>query len=58
MRLVQDDPQSPAHLIFVEHDPAVITKGRRAEESNILAPPQALEAAGYRTVALHHERNG
>ncbi|MEE9602704.1 MAG: lipoyl(octanoyl) transferase LipB, partial [Thermoguttaceae bacterium] len=55
VRRLQDDAASPAYLILVEHDPPVITLGRRANRSNVLAEPERLDAAG---VQLHHTSRG
>ncbi len=46
---------SPDQLILVEHDPPVITLGRREAASHILASPKQLEAAG---VEVHQTSRG
>jgi lipoate-protein ligase B len=45
-----EDRGAPSALVLVEHDPPVITLGRRARESNILASPQFLRARGVELI--------
>ena len=45
-RLKADD-EGPDHLILVEHDPPVITLGRGAKKTHLLASPEALQARGF-----------
>ena len=54
VRRVQADGWQ-AYLVLVEHDPPVITLGVSADNRNILASPEELEAAG---IAVHHTRRG
>ncbi len=42
--------RSQAALVLVEHDPPVITLGRRARESHILASPQFLRTRGVELI--------
>lgn len=39
-------PTAPGHLLLLEHDPPVITLGRRGKEHDILLPPAAIEEKG------------
>ena len=39
--------KSEGSIFFLEHDPAVITLGRNAIESNMLIPEKLLESRGY-----------
>lgn len=57
-RLVEHVGENPddAFLIFVEHSPQVITKGRRTEESNIVAPVDMLSRMGVDVIEI--ERGG
>jgi lipoic acid synthetase len=43
---VRADEAEQAHVVLVEHDPPVITLGRGADESNVLARPKELAARG------------
>lgn len=43
---VAEAPQDRAHLLLVEHDPPVITLGRSADATHVLASPAALAAEG------------
>jgi len=45
-----------AYMIFVEHSPQVITKGRRTEDANIVAPTEMLKRMGVDVVEI--ERGG
>jgi lipoyl(octanoyl) transferase len=46
--------QGTDHLLFVEH-PHVVTIGRNGRESNVLVPPELLQANG---IALHESDRG
>ncbi len=56
-RLVRRVHARPAagYLLLVEHDPPVVTLGRRGRAEHVLAPPAALAAAG---VEVHRVRRG
>ncbi len=45
-RRVVASEKNLAYLVLVEHDPPVITLGRRARSENVLASPEQLQAAG------------
>ncbi len=49
------DPSAPAHLLLVEHDPAVITLGRRGCRADIVASTEQLAAAG---IKIHETARG
>lgn len=51
----QNDPDGPDTLLLVEHDPPVITLGRRADARHVLAAEDRLAAAG---VQLRRTRRG
>ncbi|MGC9453516.1 MAG: lipoyl(octanoyl) transferase LipB [Phycisphaerae bacterium] len=55
--LVREVRSQPARavLLTVEHDPPVITLGRRGVDGDVLASPEALSAAG---VEVHQSRRG
>jgi len=42
----------PSHLLLVEHDPPVITLGRRGGTRHVLADPERLAAAGVEIVKV------
>jgi lipoic acid synthetase len=48
---VQADGE-PSYVLLVEHDPPVITLGRRAEMQHVLADPEHLAAAGVEIVKV------
>ena len=48
---VQADGE-PSYVLLVEHDPPVITLGRRAEMRHVLADPEHLAAAGVEIVKV------
>jgi lipoyl(octanoyl) transferase len=50
-RVQGGDPR--AYLLLVEHDPPVITLGRRARDEHVVASPRQLAAAGVELVACH-----
>jgi len=52
---VQASEAERAYLVLVEHDPQVITLGRGADRSNVLAGPEQLAAAG---IELHETSRG
>ena len=52
---VQADRGSPAHLLLLEHDPPVITLGRRGRTEHILADRARLAGLG---VEVHQSRRG
>lgn len=43
---VRDDESAPGHLLLLEHDPPVITLGRRGRDDDILLPRAKLDAMG------------
>ncbi len=49
------DPAAPAHLLLVEHDPPVITLGRRGCRTDIVASAEQLAKAG---VQIHETARG
>ena len=55
VREVQAGTDAGAHLLLVEHDPPVITFGRRGNEAHVLASPEALATKGIET---HHVSRG
>lgn len=48
---VQAAPEGPAYLLLVEHDPPVITTGRRPAAGQVLASPERLAREGIQTWA-------
>ena len=50
LREVQAGDGDRAYLLFVEHDPPVITLGRRGTMNNVLISPERLEADGVEIV--------
>jgi len=50
VRRLLDEPDAQPALVLVEHDPPVITLGRRARESHVLASPQFLRARGVELI--------
>ncbi|HHH75878.1 MAG TPA: lipoyl(octanoyl) transferase LipB [Phycisphaerae bacterium] len=48
-------PEGPAYMLLVEHDPPVITRGRRGGDENILASTELLKAKG---IELHDTARG
>jgi lipoate-protein ligase B len=55
VRRVQEAPDGPAFLLLVEHDPPVITTGRRPCAEHILATPEQLAREG---IQVHATRRG
>jgi lipoate-protein ligase B len=55
LRRVLAADEERASLVLVEHDPPVITLGRRASDAHVLAAPQRLAAEG---IELHHTGRG
>ena len=55
VREVQAAPDGPAYLLLVEHDPPVITTGRRPCDEHILASPLQLACEG---IQVHATRRG
>jgi lipoate-protein ligase B len=55
VRQVQEAPEGPAFLLLVEHDPPVITTGRRPSGQHLLATPQQLAREG---IQVHATRRG
>ena len=55
VREVQAAPDGPAYLLLVEHDPPVITTGRRPCDKHILASPLQLACEG---IQVHATRRG
>ncbi len=53
-RVCADDAER-AHLLLVEHDPPVLTLGRRADRRNVVAPPERLRREG---VEVHEISRG
>jgi lipoate-protein ligase B len=51
VRRVQTAPEGPAFLLLVEHDPPVITTGRRPCGEHLLATPQQLAREGIQVYA-------
>lgn len=49
------DPAAPTHLLLVEHDPPIITLGRRGSKADIVASAEQLAAAG---VQIHETARG
>jgi lipoate-protein ligase B len=52
---VQAAPDGPAYLLLVEHDPPVITTGRRPVAPHLLAAPEQLKSEG---IEVHATRRG
>lgn len=50
LREVQAGDGDRAYLLFVEHDPPVITLGRRGTMDNVLVSPERLRASGVEIV--------
>ena len=51
VRRVQEHP-SEAYAIFTEHDPPVLTLGRRTKDENVVAPPEMLRRMGVDVVRI------
>ena len=54
VRRIQDGADT-AYLLLVEHDPPVITFGRRGKPENVLVAPERLAQQG---IEIHHTRRG
>ena len=57
VKRLRDDPDGPAYMLLVEHDPPAVTLGRGADRSNVLVDSATLEAAGVDTVKELRNRN-
>jgi len=55
VRRLQAHPTDDVFLLLVEHDPPVITFGRRGRPEHLLASPAAIAAQG---IEIHHTRRG
>ena len=55
VRKVQANPDAPIYLLLLEHDPPVITLGRRGREEHVLASRETLDAAG---IEIHTSNRG
>jgi len=55
VKRLRDEPEGPAYLLLVEHDPPAVTLGRGADRANVLVDSTTLDAAG---VELHQISRG